>query len=105
MPLLFFHFIFDTTFTYFRRLFVGQNVTQAHRAHLYQLMHQLGTSHLRVSVFYFTVTVAQGIGALVLIQMDTQYRIVVFAPYVVFQVVYAVVVFRMSSARGLLNDR
>ena len=104
MPLLFFHFIFDTTFTYFRRLFAGQNVTQAHRAHLYQLMHQLGASHLRVSVFHFTVTVAQGIGALVLIEIDTQYRIVVFAPYVVFQVVYAMVVCRMSSARGLLND-
>ena len=86
-------------------MFAGQNVTQAHRAHLYQLMHQLGASHLRVSVFHFTVTVAQGIGAMVLIEMDTQYRIVVFAPYVVFQVVYAMVVCRMSSTRGLLNDR
>ena len=68
-------------------------------------MNQLGASHLGVSLFHFAVTVAQGIGALALIEIDTQYRIVVFAPYVVFQAVYAVVVIRMSSARGLLDDR
>ena len=105
MPLLFFHFIFDATFTFFRRLFAGQYVTAAHRGHLYQLMNQLGASHLAVSVFHFIVTVAQGIGALALIEMDTQFRILVFAPYVLFQVVYAAVVIRMSAARGLLDDR
>ena len=104
MPLLFFHFIFDATFTFFRRLFSGQHVTEAHRGHLYQLMNRLGVSHLGVSLFHFTVTVAQGIGALVLIDMGTPYRILVFAPFVVFQVVYAVVVIRMSAARGLLVD-
>ena len=105
MPLLFFHFIFDATFTFFRRLFRGQHVTQAHRGHLYQLMNQLGVSHLGVSLFHFAVTALQGIGALALIEMDTPYRIFVFAPFVVFQVAYAVVVIRMSSTRGLLYDR
>ena len=105
MPLLFFHFIFDATFTFIRRLFRGQHVTQAHRGHLYQLMNQLGVSHLGVSLFHFAVTALQGIGALALIEMDTPYRIFVFAPFVVLQVAYAVVVIRMSSTRSLLYDR
>jgi UDP-GlcNAc:undecaprenyl-phosphate GlcNAc-1-phosphate transferase len=104
MPLLFFHFIFDTTFTFFRRLFTGQNVTQAHRGHLYQLMNQLGVSHFGVSSFHFAVTVAQGIGAWVLIEMQTPNRILVFAPFVLFQILYAAVIIRMSRARGLLDN-
>ena len=105
MPLLFFHFIFDATFTFFRRLISGQNVTQAHRGHLYQLMNQLGVSHIGVSLFHFAVAAAQGIGALVLIELTTPNRMLVFAPFLLFQLVYAVVVIRMSRAHGLLDDR
>jgi UDP-GlcNAc:undecaprenyl-phosphate GlcNAc-1-phosphate transferase len=60
---------------------------------------------LGVSLFHFAITALQGIGSLALIELDTPYRIFVFAPFVVFQVVYAVVVIRMSSTRGLLDDR
>ncbi len=104
MPLLFFHFIFDATFTFLRRLVAGQNATEGHRGHLYQLMNRLGVSHLRVSLFHFAVTVAQGIGALVLIGIDSPNRILVFTPYLAFQAIYAFVVIRMSAARGLLDD-
>ena len=47
VPLLFFNFIFDTMFTLCRRLFNGENITQAHRGHLYQLLNQIGWSHVR----------------------------------------------------------
>ena len=104
MPLLFFHFIFDTTFTFFRRLSSGRNVIRAHRGHLYQLMNQMGATHFRVSVFHFAITVAQGIGALVLIQIESEHRILVFAPFLAFQTIYATVVVRMSRARGLLDN-
>ncbi len=104
MPLLFFHFIFDTTFTFFRRLLAGQKIAQAHRGHLYQLMNRLGVSHLGVGVAHFAVTAAQGVGALALTGIDSRNRILVFIPYLAFQAIYAVVVIRMSAARGLLDD-
>ena len=104
MPLLFFNFVFDATFTFFRRMRASHEVTQAHRTHLYQLMNRLGVSHLRVALFHFAVTVAQGIGALVLIEMQSEYRVVVFAPFLVFQTIYAIVVIRKAGARGLLDD-
>jgi UDP-GlcNAc:undecaprenyl-phosphate GlcNAc-1-phosphate transferase len=104
MPLLFLHFIFDVTFTFARRLVAGLNVTQAHRGHLYQLMNRLGVSHFRVGLFHAAVTVAQGLGALALIGIDSRNRILVFVPFLAFQAVYAVVVIRMSAARGLLDD-
>ncbi len=104
MPLLFFHFIFDTTLTFFRRMFAHRNVTEAHRGHLYQLMNQLGVSHLGVSLFHFAITAAQGIGALVLIGIGSRNRVLVFIPYLVFQAIYAVVVLRMAASRGLLEN-
>jgi len=103
MPLLFFNFIFDATFTLFRRLVAGSDVTRAHRGHLYQLMNRSGVSHVRVSLFHFAVTAAQGAGAMVLIGIETEYRILMFTPYVAFQAVYAIVVIRMAAARGLLD--
>ena len=103
IPLLFFNFIFDVTFTFFRRLAAGGDVTRAHRGHLYQLLNRSGVSHVRVSLLHFAVTAAQGAGALVLIGIETQYRILLFTPYVAFQVVYAIAVIRMAAARGLLD--
>ncbi len=102
MPLLFFNFIFDTSLTFTRRLLSGQQVTQAHRTHLYQLMNRSGASHVQVSLFHFAVTTVQGLGAFVLIQLPADYRILVFAPFLVFQIGYAFVVLRIARRRNLL---
>jgi hypothetical protein len=40
--LLLFTFIYDTAFTFVRRWLCGENVTEAHRSHLYQLLNRLG---------------------------------------------------------------
>jgi UDP-N-acetylmuramyl pentapeptide phosphotransferase/UDP-N-acetylglucosamine-1-phosphate transferase len=45
-------FLFDTIFTFFRRLLRGEKVTQAHRSHLYQRLVIAGASHGRVSSLY-----------------------------------------------------
>ena len=43
----------DTLLTIVHRLHFGQNILQAHRMHLFQLLvHQLGWSHLRVAALY-----------------------------------------------------
>lgn len=50
--LLLWPFIFDATFTFFRRLFRRENVFAAHRSHIYQRLVLAGHSHLVVSLIY-----------------------------------------------------
>ncbi|MBL4613539.1 MAG: undecaprenyl/decaprenyl-phosphate alpha-N-acetylglucosaminyl 1-phosphate transferase [Magnetovibrio sp.] len=102
MPLLFFHFIWDTAFTFVRRLRAGERVTQAHRGHLYQLMNRLGLSHARVSTMYLSMGALQGAGALVLVNIDGGYRVLVFVPFVVFQLLLTKAVMRRARAAGLV---
>ncbi|MDD5676891.1 MAG: glycosyltransferase family 4 protein [Kiritimatiellae bacterium] len=45
-------FIFDTVFTFFRRLYRGEKVWVAHRSHLYQRLVISGLSHGQVSGLY-----------------------------------------------------
>lgn len=45
-------FLFDTVFTFFRRLRRGENVFAAHRSHLYQRLVIAGYSHRAISVLY-----------------------------------------------------
>ncbi len=45
-------FVFDATFTFFRRLTRGENVFAAHRGHLYQRLVLAGMSHRNVTVLY-----------------------------------------------------
>ncbi len=50
--LLVWPFVFDTTFTFFRRLVRGENVLAAHRSHLYQRLVIAGLSHRFVTLLY-----------------------------------------------------
>jgi UDP-GlcNAc:undecaprenyl-phosphate/decaprenyl-phosphate GlcNAc-1-phosphate transferase len=50
--LLVWPFVFDTAFTFLRRLSLGEDVFAAHRSHLYQRMVQAGLSHARVAGVY-----------------------------------------------------
>ena len=102
MPLLLFHFIFDTVFTFFRRLVSGMNVSQAHRTHLYQLLNQLGCSHAAVSGLHFGLTALQGLAALMLFRLAPEHQLVVFVPFLAFEITYAIVVMRLAEQKGLL---
>lgn len=103
VPLLFFNFVFDTVFTFCRRAMRGEDVTQAHRTHLYQLLNQIGWSHVQVSLFHFAVTAAQGIGALMLIELGPDERMIVFVPFIAFQILYAVAVMTVARRRGIVT--
>ncbi|MCR4376647.1 MAG: undecaprenyl/decaprenyl-phosphate alpha-N-acetylglucosaminyl 1-phosphate transferase [Rhodospirillales bacterium] len=102
MPLLFGHFIWDTAYTFFRRLKNGERVTQAHRTHLYQLMTQMGLQHVHVTLVYLVVGVLQGLGAMMLVHLDGALRLVVFLPFIGFQVMLTVIVTRHARAKGLI---
>ena len=100
VPLLFFNFIFDTVFTCCRRALRGENITRAHREHLYQLMTGAGLSHARVSLFHFSVAVAQGLGALVLIRLPPEDGWLAFMPFLLFQLLYTAVVLKRRRRAG-----
>jgi len=103
MPMLFFHYIWDTAYTLIRRIRAGERVTDAHRSHVYQLMNRLGLSHARVSGIYLLIGGLQGLGALVLVNVDGGLRVMVFLPFIVFQVAMTLVVVRRARAAGFIT--
>lgn len=59
--LLVWPFIFDTIFTFVRRLVHRENVFQAHRSHLYQRLVICNISHQRVSILYIILAFLYGL--------------------------------------------
>jgi len=56
--LLVWPFVFDTAFTFTRRLFRKENVFAAHRSHLYQRMTTSVSGHAKVALLYAGLTLA-----------------------------------------------
>lgn len=104
MPLLVFNFIFDTSFTFVRRLFRGKKVTEAHREHLYQLFQQIGYSHRTVSLCHYGMVIMQGLLAIGLVNVTGEQRIWFFLPVLGVQGVYAGFVLFRAKRGGLLEN-
>jgi len=101
IPLLLFHFIYDTFFTFLRRLFKGENVFQAHRTHLYQLFNRMGYPHITVTLFYYGVAILQGFGAIWLVTIPGIERLFVFIPFLILQIIYTIIIVTHAKKRGL----
>jgi len=102
MPLLLFNVIYDTFFTFTRRLMRGDQVTAAHRTHLYQLFNRLGYSHRTVSLFHYGVCILQGVAAFWMINIPGAQRMLVFVPFLAFQIIYTYVILSRAKKAGLL---
>lgn len=102
VPMLLFSIIYDVVFTLFRRLLRGENIAQAHRTHLYQLMNQIGFSHLEVSLTHYCMAFLHGLGALWMIQVVGNERLYVFVPFLLLQILYTFLVIRKAREKGLL---
>jgi len=102
MPLLFFHFIFDTAYTFVRRLRAGEVVTDAHRSHLYQLVNRLGWSHPMVSLLYAGMCTSQGIAAVWFVDMSAIGQSLTFLIFFLLHVVYLLIVIRAARSRNLI---
>lgn len=83
VPLLLFHFLFDTIFTFLRRLFAGEHVFTAHRSHLYQLLNRIGYSHKQVTSLYSAMAIVQGAVAIWMVNSLGGERVYVFLPFLV----------------------
>jgi len=102
IPLLLFHFIYDTFFTFLRRLITKENIFQAHRTHLYQLFNRMGFSHTIVTLFYCTVALSQGFGVLWMMTIPDMQKFLVFIPYLLFQIIYSSIVICFAKKKNLL---
>ncbi|WP_198262778.1 glycosyltransferase family 4 protein [sulfur-oxidizing endosymbiont of Gigantopelta aegis] len=102
VPLLLFNIIYDVIFTLIRRKLKGEKLTQAHRTHLYQLMNQIGYSHLEVSLSHYCMAFLQGIGALWMVQLQGSNRIYIFLPFLALQIIYSVLVIRKAKEKNIL---
>jgi len=96
MPLLLFHFIFDTGFTFLRRLRKGEHVFTAHRSHLYQLLNRLGYTHQQVALLYSAMAVGQGLAAVWMVNGPG--RAYIYLPFLVFYLCYAAWVLHKAKA-------
>lgn len=103
MPLLVFNFIYDTLDTFIRRLLRGENVTEAHRTHLYQLFSRLGFSHRTVSLTHYAMCILQGVGAIYMVQIPGDNRMFVFLPFLGMQMLYSVLIVSRARNCGLLG--
>lgn len=81
VPMLLFHFIFDTAFTFLRRLLAGEHVFTAHRTHLYQLLNRMGYSHKQVANLYCFLATCQGVVAIWMVKILGTERTYVFVPF------------------------
>ena len=102
VPLLLFHFIFDTAFSFLRRLLRGEPVLRAHRTHLYQLLNQLGFSHGRVTLAYCAMAVFQGGAAIWMVNIGGDSRVWIFLPILALHCAYAGWIVSASKRRGLI---
>lgn len=67
----------DTAYTVLRRKFNGENILEAHRSHLYQLLvHKKKYSHLKVSLLYASLQLA--VNALLLFKTSYLFALLLF---------------------------
>jgi UDP-GlcNAc:undecaprenyl-phosphate/decaprenyl-phosphate GlcNAc-1-phosphate transferase len=102
MPLLLFNFIYDTAFTFFRRLLRGENVLEAHRTHLYQLFERLGYGHRNVCYFHYLMCILQGLAAVWMVRIPGGERLFVFIPFIMIQIVYSMIIVKRSQKAALI---
>ena len=104
MPMLLLHFIFDTLFTFVRRVLNGQNPLKAHRTHLYQLRVRSGHTHLDVTLMLSCMAFLQGLGALWMVNIPGNERLFVFIPFIVLQADYAMLTLKRARKRGVTRN-
>jgi len=93
-------FLFDSTFTFFRRLAKGENVIRAHRSHLYQRLVQTGASHASVALIYVAIAaIGSAAGAIAI--HDTRFATL---PLIVLPITAATLVIVMTIRERRVTD-
>ena len=94
-------FIYDATFTVFKRLSRGQNVLKAHREHHYQLLIRCGWSHARVTGLQMILMTIFSAGAIIYAQGANAVRLGVLAVLLSLMITYSIRVHRYFNAHEI----
>ena len=103
VPVLFFPFLFDVVMTLIYRALRRQNLTQAHREHLYQIGNKLGYSHVQVTLAYSFLFVLCGIAAINLQWASPAERLALIGGLIALFCVMAVVVYDKGLKQGVVE--
>ena len=85
-------FIYDATFTLFKRILAGENFIRPHREHHYQLLVRAGWSHARVAVIQMGLMTLCCIGAVIYAGGNDLIRLIVLLSLLAAMAVYSVLV-------------
>lgn len=97
--LLFSVYLFDSGFTFLRRLRNRENVFQAHRSHLYQRLVRSGMGHPSVTLIYVFCHIVAGSVALVYWGAGSYVRVLLISGMVLWYSVLALAVARVEQAQ------
>ena len=100
-------FLFDGTFTVFRRLFNGENIFKAHRSHLYQRLNIVGVSHSKISLLYLIFSVLMIAFVLLFTFSNDFYKLLLIIVLVLLSLVYILVVTKFETqerVHGMRRD-
>lgn len=87
-------FIYDATFTLFKRIIHGENFIKPHREHHYQLLIRCGWSHVKVTAIQVLLMILFCIGALVYASFGDAVQVTVLAVLLAVMVTYTILVHR-----------
>ncbi len=103
IPVIFLPFLFDVAWTLASRLLRKQNVLQAHREHLYQLLMRSGASHARVAVIYMGLTSLSAAAAIIMLTFPAPLHWLAPLLLSLVFVAVAVAIYRIAARNGLLS--
>ncbi len=66
--------LYDVAFTLVRRLLRGENITQAHRGHLFQIAHRSGMAPWMITLIYWGFTLFGACSAWFFLAVPTYYK-------------------------------
>ena len=94
-------FLYDATFTLFKRILRRENFLKAHREHHYQLLVRCGWSHAKVTALQMGLMTLCSAGALLYAAGDDQIRLAVLLVVICVFVSYSVLVHRYFNIHRL----
>ena len=74
VPVIFMPLLFDVFWTLLSRIMRRQNILTAHREHIYQLLIRTGSSHIRVSIIYMTLTAFSTAAAILMLTLAPAFQ-------------------------------
>jgi UDP-GlcNAc:undecaprenyl-phosphate GlcNAc-1-phosphate transferase len=101
VPLLLFGVLYDVGFTLLRRLAGGEQITAAHRGHLYQVAHRAGLPAYKVTLVHWSFALFGGSCCLAFIQATSTYKPAILMLPILPQFVWTAYVWRLAHRRNI----